>query len=731
MARTPNRLAAETSPYLLQHAHNPVDWYPWGPEALARAVEADRPIFLSIGYAACHWCHVMERESFEDEETAAVLNAGFVPIKVDREERPDLDAVYMAALQAMTGGGGWPMSLFLMPDGRPFYGGTYFPDRPRGGLPSFRQILEAVERAWTERRSELDGAANELTEAIRRTGGGAAGDPDALPEPAAPPPASSDGGLEVETFLPSRRRSEPDRWTGVTAAAAERLVGDFDFEHGGWAGPPRFPQPAAIDLLLRRARLTRDDRALRTATRALDVMAAGGIHDQLGGGFHRYATDGDWLVPHFEKMLYDNAQLARVYLHAYQLTGEERFKDVVETTLDYMAREMRTRDGLFAASQDADTDGVEGATYVWSRDEIEAVLNGADGPESKPLRGAAGGSDAATSSALFGSAYGVTATGNWEGRTILSRVMSDEQIAAMYGLGPDEVAHRLADARGRLLERRQSRPQPALDDKAVAAWNGLALAAFAEAAPVLGRRSNLAVADEVADAALGLLRGPDGRLARSFRAGRLAGKGGLDDYACLADGLLALYEATFEERRLAAARELVDDLDRLFADAEGGWFDSGSDAEALIVRPREIQDGATPAGSSMAAGVCLRLAELTGDGRLREKAERAIGRVDRLAGRYPLAFAVWLRAIDFASAPVEQVAIVGDAGAADTGGLLAAARRGFQPYRVLAVGDPAGSTLDLLKGRFAVGGHATAFVCRGFACGLPVTDPAALAAHLA
>jgi uncharacterized protein YyaL (SSP411 family) len=716
MSAKSNRLAAETSPYLLQHAQNPVDWYPWGPEALARAVVADRPIFLSIGYAACHWCHVMERESFEDEETAAALNAGFVSIKVDREERSDLDAVYMAALQSMTGGGGWPMSLFLTPDGRPFYGGTYFPREPRHGLPSFRQILMTVLRSWSERRAEVDARADQLVDKLRLRSAAPAEDAEEVSRPVRLPSPASAGGVEAEAVLPWGLLSS-DRQGGVVAAAIERIVEEFDSEHGGWAGPPRFPQPAVIDLLLRRASVVPDDRVLRTAVRALDAMADGGIYDQVGGGFHRYATDTNWLVPHFEKMLYDNAQLARVYLHAYQLTGERRFRDVVEATLDFMVREMRTRDGLFASSQDADTDGVEGGTYVWTRDDVATVLGGTAGDPSLAT--------------LFASAYGVTSAGNWEGRTILSRVMGDEQIAAMYGLTLQAVASQLEVARRLLLERRAGRPQPALDDKAVTAWNGLALAAFAQAIPVLGRQADLAVAEGIAEAALGLLRGPDSRLARSFRSGRTAGRGGLDDYACLADGLLSLYEATFDERWLVAACELVDFVERQFADAAGGWFDTATDAEQLIVRPKDAQDGATPAGGAAAAAVILRLAELTGEGRLRDAAERAIGQIERLALRYPRAFPVWLGALDFASARVTQVAIVGDPGAAATRALVEVVRRGFQPYRVLAVGDSRSSMLDLLHGRFAIDGRATAFVCRGFACRRPVTEPEELAAELA
>jgi uncharacterized protein YyaL (SSP411 family) len=732
MPETPNRLAAETSPYLLQHAHNPVDWYAWGPEALARAAQADRPIFLSIGYAACHWCHVMERESFEDPETADLLNAGFVSIKVDREERPDLDAVYMAALQSMTGGGGWPMSLFLTPDGRPFYGGTYFPRDPRSGMPSFRQVLAAVTTSWAEGRGDLEAAADRLTAKLRGRATGRADEPRTEPEEVRPVSGDRVVGEPEVVRLPGRRPNEPQ--TGVVAAAVERLVADFDFEHGGWGGPPRFPQPAVIELLLRRARDASNDETLREAVRALDIMADGGIHDQIGGGFHRYATDSDWLVPHFEKMLYDNAQLARVYLHAYQLTSEPRFREVAETTLDYLVREMQTPDGLFAASQDADTDGIEGATYVWTLDEVASVLAGpaadagpADGPSPEPAQRDEGPGLAE----LFASAYGVTTGGNWEGRTILSRVASDEQDAAQFELPAQEVARRLELARCLLLERRTSRLQPALDDKAITAWNGLALAAFAEAIPVLERQADLAVAEGIAEAALGLLRGPDGRLARSFRSGRTTGRGGLDDYACLADGLLCLYEATFDERWLVAASELIGVVEREFADAAGGWFDTSNGADQLIVRPKETQDGATPSGSAAAAAVMLRLAELTGDGSLRDAAERALGQMGQVAVRYPRAFPAWLGALDFATAAVAQVAIVGDPGAADTRAMLTVARSGFQPYRVLTLGSPESSTLALLSGRSAIGGRATAYVCHGFACRRPVSEPADLAAELA
>ena len=429
----PNRLAGETSPYLLQHANNPVDWFPWGPDALARAKLLDRPIFLSIGYAACHWCHVMERESFEHEPTARYLNDRFVAIKVDREERPDLDQVYMAAVQAMTGGGGWPMSVFLTPDGRPFYGGTYYPDEPRHGMPSFRQVLEGVDQAWREQRDEVEAAGGRLVQGLVEQSRLDAGDDDPTPE--------------------------------VLAAASGAIEASFDWANGGWGRAPKFPQPMTIEFLLRHHLATDDPRPLLVARRSLDAMADGGLRDQLGGGFHRYSTDAHWLVPHFEQMLYDNAQLARVYLHAWALTGDARLLEVATGTLDYMRRELTTDDGAFAASQDADTDGIEGLTFTWRAPEIREVLG--------------------ETADLFAAAYGVTDEGNWEGMTILSRVASDEDLAVTFGSSATEVAERLAEARGRLLARRGERPQPARDDKALAAWNGLAIAAFADAAAAL------------------------------------------------------------------------------------------------------------------------------------------------------------------------------------------------------------------------------------------------------
>ncbi|MEO7664942.1 MAG: thioredoxin domain-containing protein, partial [Candidatus Limnocylindrales bacterium] len=440
--RHTNRLATETSPYLLQHAHNPVDWSPWGPDALARAKLLDRPIFLSIGYAACHWCHVMERESFEDEATAADLNAHFIPIKVDREERPDLDQVYMAAVQAMTGSGGWPMSVFLTPDGRPFYGGTYFPPEPRHGLPSFRQVLAGIARAWQDQRAELETSGSRLVASL-----------------------AEHGRLEGGGELPG-----PD----VLDTAVEGVDRAFDPVNGGSGGAPKFPQPMTIEFLLRRAGATGAARPLAIARRSLEAMADGGIHDQLGSGFHRYATDARWLVPHFEQMLYDNAQLARVYLDAWALTGHDRYRAVAEGVLDYLVRELRTADLGFAASQDADTNGEEGATFTWTAAEVRKSLG-----EASRIQ-------------LAGEAFGITEGGNWEGRTILSRVSSDDDLAARLGRPVAEVRSDLAGIRAELLEHRAARPQPARDDKVLAAWNGLAIAAFADAARFVGMHGDTA-----------------------------------------------------------------------------------------------------------------------------------------------------------------------------------------------------------------------------------------------
>ena len=664
----PNRLAGETSPYLLQHEHNPVDWYPWGPEALTKSKAEDKPIFLSIGYAACHWCHVMERESFEDAATAEDLNRDFVAIKVDREERPDLDQVYMAAVQALTGGGGWPMSVFLTPDGQPFYGGTYFPPEPTHGLPAFRQVLAGTARAWRDNRLEVVASGKRLVDALVAQSATAVG----------PSPTES---LLEQAEAELRRR--------------------FDTLNGSWGGAPKFPQPMTLDFLLGRIATGRPT-STAMVRYTLDRMADGGIRDQLGGGFHRYATDPIWLVPHFEQMLYDNAQLARTYLGAWAVLGIDRYREVAVSVLDYLLRELRRDDGTFAASQDADTNGVEGATFTWTADEIAAVLDD--------------GEDAAE----FADVYGVRPAGNWEGRTILSRLhpAADED-------GATDAAReaRLADARARLLAVRAQRPQPARDDKALAAWNGLAIAAFADAGRLLGERRYVDTAIAAADQIQAGLRRADGRLGRSWKDGRSSGDGVLEDYADLADGLLALYEATFDERWFVAARELADAIIDHFADPAGGFFDTADDHETLVTRPKDPQDNATPSGGSMAARVLLRLAALTGETRYGTAAERALTQVTSYLARYPSGFASWLSAAELAVDGIDEIAIVGDLSDDATQALVAEVRRGARPNVVISVSPaPDSSAIPLLS---TLSNHHSwkAHSCSPFAAKSPLPKP--------
>ena len=593
------------------------------------------------------------------------------------------------------------MSVFLTPEGRPFYGGTYFPDEPRHGMPSFRQVLEGVDRAWRQERAQVEAAGGRLVAGLvegARLGAGTDDPTDALLE---------------------------------TATAA--IEASFDPGNGGWGRAPKFPQPMTIEYLLRRHIATGDDRPLAIARRSLDAMADGGIHDQLGGGFHRYSTDAAWLVPHFEQMLYDNAQMARVYLHAWQVTRDPRYLDVATGTLDYLVRELTTGDGAFAASQDADTDSVEGATFTWRAEEVREVL-GADAD-------------------LFAAAYDVTDAGNWEGTSILHRVAGDTDLVGRVGLEPAAdavtpdmpapVAARLASAREKLLARRRGRPQPARDDKALAAWNGLAIAAFADAAAALAAEGDQnpehrqwaadyrTAAIRAAEAIVAGLLGADGTLGRSWKDGRASGTGVLEDYTHLADGLLALYEATFDERWFTTARAQMDYLLEHFADPAGGFFDTSDRHERLVTRPKDVQDNAVPSGNAMAASLLLRLHALTGDGAYRSAAERAIRTVVPFVTRYPTGFAQWLAAMDLSIRPIVEVAIAGDPGAPDTAALVAEVRRGNRPGQVLAVAaDPAASAIPLLADRIAIDGRGTAYVCRGFVCRMPVTTVEELRAEI-
>jgi uncharacterized protein YyaL (SSP411 family) len=655
----PNRLADETSPYLLQHKDNPVDWYPWGDEALARARELDRPILLSIGYSSCHWCHVMERESFEDPGTAAFMNEHFVPVKVDREERPDVDAIYMEAVQSMTGHGGWPLTAFCDPDGVPFYGGTYFPPEQRHGMPSFRMVMEAVGQSWGAQREEIRAATGRIRAQLSAVG--------------RIDPADDQPGAEV------------------VAGAVTALVESADMRLGGFGPAPKFPPSSALELLLARGETG-------PVEVTLDAMAAGGIHDQIGGGFARYSVDDIWLVPHFEKMLYDNALLARAYLHGHQALGHERWRTVCERTLDWMLAEMwDSEDGGFYSAYDADSEGVEGKFYVWTPAEIRAVLGD--------------GADAVIDY------YRVTGPGNFEGANILNLI---DRLDAEPPPGLD-------GARRRLYEERAKRVWPGLDDKRVLSWNALAIAAFADAGAVLGNARYLDAAREAAEFAWTRMRGPDGRLLRTFNRGEAKIDAFLEDYAFLLEALLVLYEATFDARWFDAARETADAMIERFADPErGGFFTTSADHEQLIARRKDIDDHPIPSGNSAAAYGLLRLAALTGERRYEEQAEGVFAILGRVASSHPQAVAHLLRAIDFHASPVREVALVGDGLAP----LAAVVRSELRPYVVLAGGPEGSDRPELMAERHAVDGRAAAYVCERFACQAPVTEPDQLAAAL-
>jgi uncharacterized protein len=630
-----NRLASETSPYLLQHADNPVSWQPWGEEALALAQAEDRPILLSIGYAACHWCHVMAHESFEDPETAALMNEHFVNVKVDREERPDLDAVYMEAVVAMTGHGGWPMTVFLTPAGEPFFGGTYFPPEPRHGLPSFRQVLEALADAWRDRREEVTRSATQLVEAVRHSS--------------------------------ALRPSTEPLTDSLLPAAVRGLRQVFEPAFGGWGRAPKFPNAPVLELLLRRAD---DPAALAMATKTLDGMAAGGMYDLLGGGFHRYSVDERWLVPHFEKMLYDNALLVPAYLHGWLVTGTPRYREVVEETVEYLLRELLLDEGGFASAQDADTDGVEGLTFTWVEEE------GVPGELLEPFE---------------------------HGRSILRGELEPE-------------------LKRRLFEERERRPKPLRDDKAIASWNGLALAALAEAGRRLDRAEWVDAARTVGEFLLGPLSNGDGHLLRSRRAGRTSGTGFLDDYANVAHGLLELHVATGELRWLEEANRLARLAVELFADEEhGGFFLSPSHGERLVARTKELDDHPLPSGNSMLAHVLLRLARLYGEDELERRAVSVLRLLRPALERAPASFGWALCALQLWLSPPRELAVVGGVGSE----VARAALAPWQPDTVVAVG-PA-ETVPLLAGKGLVDGMPAVYVCERFACRAPDTSAAAFA----
>jgi hypothetical protein len=653
-----NRLAQETSPYLLQHRDNPVDWYPWGKEALARARELDRPILLSVGYSACHWCHVMERESFEDPETAAYMNEHFVSVKVDREERPDVDALYMEAVQTISGHGGWPMTVFCDPDGVPFHGGTYFPPDERRGMPSFRMVMEAVIDAFESRREELRERAPQTRARL-----------------------GAIGAIEPSGEGPSAELLE---------AAVTTLAEAADMERGGFGGAPKFPPASALELLLARGVAT-------PVERTLDAMMAGGIHDQIGGGFARYSVDASWLVPHFEKMLYDNAQLARIFLHGWQALGHQRYRWACEETLDWALREMRGPEGGFHSALDADSEGEEGRFYVWTPDEIRAVLGE--------------GADAIIDY------YGVSEAGNFAARNVLH----------LPGGAAAPAPDGLSDARKALREARAERVWPGLDDKRLTSWNALMLAALAETGAALGRGGYLDAARRCAEFVLRDLRDDDGRLLRTYKDGEGRLNGYLEDHAFMLEALLTLYEATFEQRWFDQAQALADTMIARFGDPErGGFYSTSDDHEQLIARRKEIGDHPIPSGNSAAALGLLRLEAHTGERAYGAQADGVLRLFANAAPRRPDAFAHLLRALDFQLTPTKQVALIGD----DLTELATIVHSSYHPHLVLAGGPESSSVPPLLANRPAVGDRPTAYVCEHFSCQTPTTDANALASLL-
>ena len=669
----PNRLAGETSPYLLQHAHNPVDWYPWCDEALSRARAEDKPVLLSIGYSACHWCHVMAHESFEDHDTALLMNEDFINIKVDREERPDVDAVYMDAVQAMTGSGGWPLTVFLTPEGKPFYGGTYFPPEDRHGMPGFRRVLRSVADFYRRNRGEVEHSARLMLAA-----------------------------LEERACVPVETKA---LHVDILHEAFTALRADLDAANGGFGAAPKFPQPLILEFLLRYHHRTGNEDALNMATLALEKMAAGGIYDQIGGGFHRYATDAGWLVPHFEKMLYDNALLSRVYLHAYTVTRKPLFRRIAEETIDYVLREMTGPEGGFYSAQDADSEGVEGKYYVWTLDEVTEVLG-----EEKAR--------------VVNDYYGISTKGNFEGRNTL-HVPGDITVE-----GPDSVRH----ARVALLKERETRVRPARDDKVLTSWNALMLASLAEAACVLDRDDYLAAA--VANGSFIFEKMMlEGYLKHTYKDGEARIEGYLDDYALVIDALLCLHEATFDGRWLNEAIRLADVMVEEFGDGSHGvLYDTGRRHQTLVVRPRSTHDGAMPSGSSAAAFVLLKVSRLTGDRRLEQKAAESLKAMQGRMSRHPLGFGNWLCALDFHLSPPREIVIVGSREGAAKAGLLRTLWNTWLPNRVFAARDPDdGSSvheLELFRDRPMIDNKPTAYVCEGYSCRRPVTDADSLREQL-
>jgi uncharacterized protein len=667
-----NHLKNETSPYLLQHAENPVDWRPWGEEALRAAQEADKPIFLSVGYAACHWCHVMAHESFEDPKIAAIMNENFINIKVDREERPDIDAIYMDAVVAMNGQGGWPLSVFLTPQAEPFFGGTYFPPAPRYDMPSFPEVLLHMAHLWQENREQIEQTGARLKEHVA---------------------SHFSFHATAETLNPESL----ERASGI-------LFKSYDWTNGGWGGAPKFPQAGVIEFLLRKHHRDGDNLALEMAVHALDRMAQGGIFDQLAGGFHRYSVDAQWRVPHFEKMLYDNALLVQVYLHAWLICRKPLFRTVVEMTLDFLHQEMRHAEGGFYASLDADSEGEEGKYYLWGEADIDAVLT----DEEKTLVSAA---------------YGISEEGNFEGKNVLRRAQTLDEISNRFGMTDEDVSRILDAAREKLLGIRTERIPPAADDKVVTAWNGLLLTSYAEAARALSRPDYLETARSLAEFLVGNML-KEGRLLRTWRGGLARHGAYLEDHAAFAEGMLALYQADFDPRWYRAAVAQAEEILANFSDPAGGFFDTRQDHEILIARPKSLQDSPIPSGNTMAVSLLLKLASFSGQNRYRAAAETALQAMQDLAQRYPTSLSGWLSNLDYAIGPQMQVAVVGTTSSERFRKLTGVVDLRFLPKLVIA-GGAAGEkgAPRLLEGHSMLDDLPAAYLCRQFTCKRPTSSP--------
>jgi len=673
--RHTNRLVNESSPYLLQHAHNPVDWYPWGTDALEQARKEDKPVFLSIGYSTCHWCHVMERESFEDKQIARIMNEHFVCIKIDREQRPDVDQIYMDAVVLTTGSGGWPLSVFLTPEGKPFFGGTYFPPKDAFGRPGFERVLLSVAEAWRDKRQELINSAGKLSELLERAGG----------------PAGKAG-------------LSPD----VLKKAFEQFRSIFDPVNGGFGAAPKFPQPANLSMLLGYWHRTADAQTLHMVEKTLDAMAAGGIYDHLGGGFHRYSTDAQWLVPHFEKMLYDQALLSRVYLQAYQITRNQRYAEIAAEIFDYVLRDMTDSGGGFYSAEDADSEGREGTFYLWEPEQIASTL---DGDEAR----------------LFNAHYGLTEHGNFEkGKTILNIATPAEELAKQFGKDRDEVARILARAKAEAFRARAKRQRPHRDDKIITGWNGLMISSLAYGGAVLKEEKYTTAARRSAEFIFRTLY-EDGRLRRYYRDGHVVGEAFLDDYAFMVIGLIDLYEATFDAKWLSEANRLTEEMIELFADAErGGFFLAGSDGETLIARTRPGSDGAIPSGNSAAALALLKLGRLTMNQEFTAQGGNVLETFSRQLEESPAYSSFMLEALSLWLGPAREIVIAGSAEAGDTKQMIALVRGKFLPNAVVLfhdsgkVGSAIETIVPFVESQIAIGGKATAYVCENYACKKPV-----------